>query len=295
MFLRFWEKIGEELARAWAARVMSPALAFWGGGLLAYAYRHCWQEITQWWVALPWPTQVALLGGALLGVAFSEMLMEWFQDKVLRLAEGYWPRPLERPRFALAQRWISGMEQKEERWNDLRAKRERDPERLSPQEREEYARLDMELAHFPVDRARAMPTSLGNILRAAEEYPRVRYGLGAAVCWPRLWLLLPEGVQKEITAARERLNGAARLFGWGMLFLMWAVWAWWAVPVGLAVAFLACRGMVMAALVYGALLRATFDLYRFSLYKQLRLPVPSLEEEEAFGKKVTEYLFRGTM
>jgi hypothetical protein len=283
------------MARAWATRVVSVALAFWGGGLLAYAHRHGWQEITQWWTRLPLPAQVTLLLGALSGVAFSEMLMEWFQDGLLRLAEGYWPRWLEGLRSILVRRWISRMERKEERWNDLAAQCEGDAEMLSPREREEYTRLDAELAYFPVDPAGAMPSRLGNILRAAEEYPQVRYGLGATVCWPRLWLLLPEGVQKEMTAARERLNGAARLLGWGVLFLLWVVWAWWAVPVGLGVVLLAYRRIVMAALIYGALLRAAFDLYRFSLYEQLRLGLPCLEKEEAFGRRVTEYLFRGTI
>ncbi len=44
------------------------------------------------------------------------------------------------------------------------------------------------------------------MLRAAEEYPQVRYGLTANVCWSRFWLLLPEGVQENVSAARERLN-----------------------------------------------------------------------------------------
>ncbi len=55
-----------------------------------------------------------------------------------------------------------------------------------------------------------MPTALGNLLRSAEEYPLVRYGLETAVCWPRLWLLLPSATQETLTRARQSLNDAAR-------------------------------------------------------------------------------------
>jgi hypothetical protein len=107
-----------------------------------------------------------------------------------------------------------------------------------------------------------MPTLLGNLLRAVEEYPGRRYGLDAVVCWPRLYLLLPEATQKEIGAVRERLNESTRLLAWSLLFLVWTIWQWWAL-LGLVVAWLAYRGMVIAAGVYGDLVRAAFDLHRF--------------------------------
>lgn len=291
MIERFWEHMGEALAGQWAARMWAPAFAFWGGGLLAYAWRHGWGALLDWWAARSTPEQTALLVGALLGGAFSALVMERSQDSLLRAAEGYWPGLLRPLRFALARRWAKRIRHKEERWQALAEKCDAHPERLSPEEQSEYARLDAERAYLPVNTSHLMPTLLGNILRAMEEYPQVRYGLMAGVCWPRLWLLLPQEARQEINTARARLNEAARLFGWGLLFVAWTVWAWWAALVGLAAAALAYRWMVLAALVYGDLVRAAFDLYRDALYEALHWPKG--EDERQSGEALTQFLWRG--
>jgi hypothetical protein len=295
MLESFWEQVGKDLAGKWTARVLLPAFAFWGGGLLAYAWRHGWSTPTTWWNARASHEQIALLVGVLIVVAFLAAVMERLQGTIIRSAEGYWPWPLRWLRFLLARLWRRWMGWKSDRWNALAEKCDGQPESLPPKERAAYARLDAVLARFPVDPGRAMPTRLGNVLRAAEEYPQVRYGLTANVCWPRLWLLLPDGVQEDISAAREQLNAAARLCGWGVLFCVWVVWAWWAVPAGLAVALLAYRGMILSALVYGELVRSAFDLHRFALYEHVRWAPPRWADDEvARGKRLTEYLFRGT-
>jgi hypothetical protein len=183
------------------------------------------------------------------------------------------------------------LQKQEERWYEL--------EGIAPQartagQRDEHARLDARLARYPVDPRRLMPTRLGNLLRAAEEYPQVRYGLATSVCWPRLWLLLPEEAQKTLAGARQRLNGAARFSLWGALFASWTVWAWWAAPLAVVAAIAAYWAMLDAAGVYGDLLRAAFDLHRFALYEALRWPLPAGPEgEEVQGQRLSEYLFRG--
>ncbi len=141
-----------------------------------------------------------------------------------------------------------------------------------------------------------MPTKLGNILRSAENRPWDKYGLDAVICWPRLWLLLPEEVKKELSEARASLDSAARTLLWGVLFLVWTIWAWWALLVGLIIAIWAYQWALNAAEVYGDLLESTFDLHRFSLYDMLRWPPPEnsvVEKEE--GTKLTRYLFRGIL
>ena len=294
MLESLWEQVGEDLAGEWTTRMLFPAFAFWGGGLLAYTWRYGWGGLVNWWNGRAPHEQVALLVGGLILVVLSSAAMERLQTTVIRLAEGYWPWPLRWLRFLLARVWRWWMERKYEKWNALAEKCEGRPERLPPKEQARYARLDTALAHFPADPGRVMPTRLGNVLRASEEHSQVRYGLNANVCWPRLWLLLPADVQEDISVARGQLNEAARLFAWGLLFCIWAVWAWWAVPVGLAVAFLAYRGMVLSALVYGELVRSAFDLYRFDLYEQMGWSPPRWAgDEPAYGERLTTYLFRG--
>lgn len=161
--------------------------------------------------------------------------------------------------------------------------------------RDEQIALDWQQQHFPLP-SQLMPTRLGNILRAAEQRPLEKYGLDAIICWPRLWLLLPEAVKKDLQEARADLNSAARVWLWSLLFLIWAtLGAWWAIPLGILSALFAYYGWaIAAATTYGDLIEATFDLYRPLLYQSLRwnLP-PEPDEERRVGRQLTEYLWRG--
>jgi len=293
MVTKFWDKLAEGLAGQWTAQALGPALAFWGGGLLAWAWRYSWQPLVDWLVALDnTAAYVALAVGGLVLLAASAAAATWLQLAVLRLAEGYWPGPFRRLRFALARRLEKRLQGKDERWQQLA---DVEPQRRSAEQQAEYAQLDAELAGCPVDPRRLMPTRLGNLLRAAEEYPQVRYGLTMGVCWPRLWLLLPKEAQETLAGARERLNSAARLWVWSVLFAVWTMWAWWAVPLAAVAAVAAWWGMLNAAGVYGDLLRAAVDLHRLTLYEELRWPLPSgPADEPAHGRQLSEYLFRGT-
>lgn len=293
MFTRFWDKLAEGLAGRWTAQALGPALAFWGGGLLAWAWRHGWQPLISRPAALNnTAAYIALAVGGLMLLAASSAAVTRLQLSVLRLAEGHWPGPLRRLRFALARRQEKWLQAQDERWQELA---DIAPEQRTAPQQAEYARLDAELARYPVDPRHLMPTRLGNLLQSAEEYPQVRYGLTMSVCWPRLWLLLPEETQEALTNARGRLNSATRFLTWGVLFAVWTVWAWWAAPVALVAAAAAYRGMLSAAGVYGDLLRAAVDLHRLGLYEALRWPPPSgPADEPAHGRRLSEYLFRGT-
>ena len=297
---KFWEGLTEGLGERWSAQELGSAFLFWFVGALAWA----WHKTGFWqagWARLTAQVQgiqdpavyiVLALSGLLL-LTVSSVVARWLQLPVLRLAEGYWPWPLRKARFKVAA-WVGKrLAKREERWQELD---EVAPERRTAEKQAEDARLDAALARYPVDGRRLMPTPLGNILRAAEEHPQVRYGLVTGVCWPRLWLVLPEGAQKALGEARHELNGAARLLFWSIVSLLWTVWAWWAVLVALALAAVAYWGMLQAAGAYGDLLRSAFDLHRFKLNEELRLPLPTTaDHEEACGQQLSEYLFRGTV
>ncbi|MFM7427784.1 MAG: hypothetical protein ACKO7W_22755 [Elainella sp.] len=155
--------------------------------------------------------------------------------------------------------------------------------------------IDWQLRQMPAQPERLTPTTLGNLLRAAENQPTAKYGLDAIICWSRLWLVLPETVKKELQEARADLNTAARVWLWGLLFVFWTIWAWWAVPIALLVALFAHRWMLDAAATYGDLLESAFDLHRMKLYQSLHFPLPTNSaEERELGAKVTQYLWRGT-
>ena len=159
--------------------------------------------------------------------------------------------------------------------------------------KDELVFLDWQQHHLPLP-DQLMPTRLGNLLRAAEQRPLEKYGLDAIICWSRLWLLLPDAVKQELQAARADLNAAARVWFWSVLFMIWGVWALWAIPLGLLSALFAYRWAIAAATLYGDLIEATFDLYRQLLYDSLdwRRP-PNPAEERRVGRELTEYLWRG--
>lgn len=295
MFTKFWEKLGEELAGRWTSQTLGPMLAFWGGGVLAWIWHtnQDWQQLEKRLAAINTPAAyVALAVGGLFVLAASSTIMSWLQLPTLRLLEGYWPWPFRKVRFGLAHWRAKSLEKKETRWQELA---DIAPEKRTPEQQSEYVRLDAELARYPVDPRHFLPTTLGNILRSAEEYPQVRYGMGMSVCWPRLWLVITKETQETLAQARQRLDSATRLLAWGVLFAVWTIWARWAVLVAVVVSIAAYWATLQAAGTYGDLLRSTFDLYRFKLYEQARWTLPpSPTGEEARGEKLNEFLFRGT-
>lgn len=292
MFTKFWDKLTEGLASTWNARILAPALAFWGGGLMAWGWKNGWDSIVNFINKADTAQGVAAAVVGLFLLTVSSGLVEWGTLPILRLAEGYWPGLLRGLRFGLATRQGRRLESKEARWQALA--KDQQAGKLDARGLEEYARLDAELAQYPVAAPLLLPTRLGNLLRAAEEYPYVRYGLEITVTWPRLWLVFPESTKKDLTTVRQALDERTQIMTWGLLFAIWSIWAWWAVPVALVVALVAYRGMLSAAGVHGELLRAAFDLHRLAMYKSLNWPLPaSPTGEPAHGLELTQYLHRG--
>ena len=296
MLTKFWESLGTKLAERWA-EVATPALLFWAGGLLAYLYgRDGTQTLQNLLTALAERSvteQVALALGALLLVATSALVVRRLTLPIIRALEGYWP--LLRLVQSGIGRWRRSRQSSDEaRWQKLFG--EVQAGTASRETAAEFAALDRRLRRVPSSPGSRMPTRLGDILRAAESWPGDKYGLDAVKCWARFWILLPEAARTELAAARGALDAAAGVWLWGMLFVVWGVWAWWAVPAGLVVAGLAYYvWMLAAAATYGDLLEASFDLYRPLLYQALRWPLPSSPaEERGQGEALTEYLWRGS-
>ncbi|NET40265.1 MAG: hypothetical protein F6K19_51430 [Cyanothece sp. SIO1E1] len=237
--------------------------------------------------------QLILIIGCLLVVATSAVAIQRFDLVVLRFLEGYWPPWMHFLRYWCIQRQRQQLNQAEKCWQVLAAKKAQ--QNLTANELNEFVALDKQLMQAPSQLNRLMPTRLGNILRAAENRSLDKYGLDAVICWPRLWLILPDGVKKEVQEARTELNTAARAWLWSLLFLIWVMWAWWAIPISLLSSLFAYHWMLAAAITYGEMVESTFDLHRIALYQSLRWPLPeSPAEEHQLGFLLTEYLWRGS-
>ncbi|MGY1583235.1 hypothetical protein [Streptomyces sp. MN13] len=304
MLTALWSGLGSKMADRWALLLTSPALGFWMGGLLAWIHAHGgitgrrsgWQALGRAWDismgSLPAAAQVVTVVLAVLLVAGSARLAEELTFGVLRLLEGYWPRPAAPLRIMMLNARARAGERRAERWRDLARRRTE----LTAAEYAEYTALNAARALVPPAPQDRMPTRLGDILKAAESRPRHRYGLDAAVCWPHLWLSLPEQARLEIATSRARLDEAARLWLWGLLFLLWTTFTWWAVAVAVLGMSAGYRLALSGAVDYGRLVQAGFDLYRRNLYDGLGWAFPEDPSQEfETGQRMTTYLERGPL
>jgi hypothetical protein len=255
-----------------------------------------WKALLDHWAAslqgLPVIAQGALVVGLLLVIVASSSIVQRLSAPVVRLLEGYWPRWLDWLRGPLVLHRSNKIDRDNERLRKLAA---RDVSSLTTRELTDLLKLDRRLHSAPAEPNRRMPTRLGNILRASEGRPGAHYGMNAVVCWPRLWLLLPDAAKQEVSAVRAAVNAAAQLWLWGVLFIGWTVWAWWALPLGILVAAGSYSRLLGAATIYAELVVGCYDVHRWLLYEALRWPLPvTPAEEQQRGKEVTAYLARGS-
>jgi hypothetical protein len=292
MLETFWEGAGSKVADRLLAVLLGPAVVFWAGGALAWIWHFGWHETLAQIAPAIEHGQLAVFIAIPALVAVSSALEQALVLPALRLLEGYgviWA-----PLRATAVGWTNAAALRaRERWQALA---ELDAGSLSAAQRAEFVDLDLRLRRFPANAADRMPTTLGNVLRAAERRPTEKYGIDAVVCWPRLWLVLPDDVREQINDARSALDTGARIFLWGAFFLCWTVLAPWAAAIALVAIVVAYRWLVGAAESYGDLLESAFDLFRGRIYESLRWPLPeNTDEEYEAGRMLTEYLFRGTL
>jgi hypothetical protein len=290
MYSKFLEGMTGKVAEQWVTNLLTPAFVFWAGGLAASIYRFGWNPLKTWVLQQPQTFQVGLLILGLLVIVTSAAIVQKGDRFMLRCLEGYWPNWLNSLRRTRRQRYIQQWEDNLKRWDELYARGEDD---LDAEELNEYAQLDWSIMHSPSKLNQFMPTRLGNLLRASEYRSRDRYGLDAVICWPRLWLLLPDSSRKELQEARAALNTTVRISLWSLLFLAWTFLAWWVPLLALPVFCLSYRMVLNTAVVYADLLEATFDVHRNLLYQSLRVKLPKnpIQESED-GKKLTQYLWR---
>lgn len=107
----------------------------------------------------------------------------------------------------------------------------------------------------------ACPTWTGDRLRALTERVRGQYRIDLADAWPRLWLLLPDSTRQPLTESRARLDEAARLGGWAVLYMvLGAVWCPSALG-GACAGLLAWRWTRERTADYADLVEAVVDVY----------------------------------
>ncbi len=130
------------------------------------------------------------------------------------------------------------------------------------------------------------PTWTGDRLHATDVRVHRSYGIDLATVWPRLWLVLPDEVRGELTAVQDRCASAARLAGWGVLYVVLGAFWWPALVVGLAILLTARYRSRLGVAVYADLVEAAVDLYGRKLAVQLGLSCPGRLTGET-GEQIT--------
>jgi hypothetical protein len=306
----FVKSASGKLADRWAG--LGTALVFWAGLLVVWLWSHGgWARVGQASGWLKAQSDLGLLVVLLVGLllaAVPALVVARVTTPVLRLLEGYWPAPAARLRSSRITTAEETLKADQAAFQQLTVAR-RSGQGLSREQAEEYSRVDLSLHHRPGDPDRLMPTRVGNVLRAAEDRPRAKYGLDSVIVWPRLWLVMPDTSRQELATARTLLDQAVAAVVWGILFaastpLAVAVGTqklFWlptltGVAAGLGTSAAAVSWWVpQRAEVFADLLDTAFDLYRFAVYKRLRWPAPTNPAaEQQKGAEVSKYLWYGS-
>ena len=223
--------------------------------------------------------QIGWIAFGLALVAVVATILSSFSESIFRLYEGYWPRAFDSRRRRRAQRFHEYVDEFEEH---LRGG--------SPTERSSelgllhlaYERTTYSEFPEPGEPEHYMATRFGNIIKAAERYPGLRYGADAVLIWPRLFPLVPQESQTEFAKASARVDFAltVALLAGSYAVVSYPLMLWRDLPVlwflavflgtaGLSAA--AYRSAVAYGLDYADQIRAIFDIHRQKLLRQLDL------------------------
>jgi hypothetical protein len=294
MLTGFLSGLGGKLADRLTAASISAAL-FGALGIAAWIHGHgdarAWHEIESKLSNTSGSAKVILIAGAIVLIVGSALLIQRLALPALRLLEGYyWPEALRRRAIKrVSDRVAEGSPV----WQELASKIARN--QATAAERRQFVTLDRRQRWVPADPDERMPTRVGNSLRAAELWPKEKYGLDAVVCWTRLWLVMPESAKGELMMARARLDAALAALLWSLLAVSWTAWTVLVLPVVAITGFAAYLATLDSARLYGTLVEAAFDLYRPALYQTLRWPLPTDPTEDLrSGAALSEYLWRGS-
>ena len=148
-----------------------------------------------------------------------------------------------------------------------------------------------------------MATRFGNALRAAEEYPYLRYGIDPITFWPRFYPLFSQEFSSTLASSRSTMEAMIVISTLGIVLsllgglcliviikaeFLHSLLVLWS---GLAIGWLGYKGAVASAEGYGIMISTAFDLYRDKLMAELGLKMPSsIEEEKQMWSELEKFI-----
>jgi hypothetical protein len=224
-----------------------------------------------------------LLGTTLVGVAswFGAVILLLANRSLLRIVEGYGDlnpaRLLHRFTRASYKRLVSRRDVLQTQVDAYQDSGQEAP-------RETLTKLNRVLTkvaeQYPDREDLVLSTMFGNILRSFEVYPRVMYGIGGVIGWNRLLAVVPDNFRQLINAAKAEMDFWVNLMILSALFIIeyisFAVYEWelkmlWLPLVAVFLAPFAYWRARSAAIEWGDMMKASFDVYLPDLSEKLRI------------------------
>lgn len=160
---------------------------------------------------------------------------------------------------------------------------------MSSRKSEERRKLKRRAVYeFPHQERFVLPTAFGNSIRAFEVYSHVMYGFDAIPAWSRLEFLLSAEAQEIIESAKSQMDFWLNLWFLSLIFLgqyaaltsvtgdKGPIWSLAIIPL----LFLFSGRSRVAAILWGEMVKATFDIYINDLRKKLEFPEKLTQQEE---------------
>ncbi|MCZ4125699.1 hypothetical protein [Streptomyces sp. H39-S7] len=299
----FFQELGKKLADQWVSLLLLPGLLFvaavragaglpHGDAVNRYRLTRLTSETVRTLSQLPATSQVIVTVGVLLLATGVGWATQSLTGATRRIWLGVWPRP-----FAPAHRWL--VDRRVRRWHHRVAGR-RELElsyprgsRTAGQQKQINAAAGRinRLALAEPDR----PTWMGDRIQAVEQVALNRFGLDLAFTWPRLWLVLPENVRTEITAANAAFAGATAVGTWAWPYLLLGALWWPAALVGLVIGVTGWARARAAVSDLTSLSEAALDLHARTLAVALGIGAPETTGPLtiAEGERITALVRKG--
>lgn len=283
------KEVAGVFGRRFLMQIFIPSLTFWAMLIGAwFVGRNDFSALARWNNQGNYAKSLEIVAFLVWIYLFSNVVSSALTP-LLRFYEGYWRFPWAKYFIKLGKTWH------QKKLGSLEAALSSD--------QQAYNQI-YQLYPLPSDMDEVMPTMLGNILKNAELYPRDRYQIDSVLVWPRLYRLFPADFVEDIVAVRGALDfmlvigslgGAFAVLSGGYLLVMRSPWwlfllCFWG---GLAVAMLAYRSSLSNAQLVGTQIKIAFDLYREELLTQMRIPLPTTQQEEKeIWKQLCKFFFR---
>ncbi|MBK9498681.1 MAG: hypothetical protein IPO06_04715 [Leptospiraceae bacterium] len=162
---------------------------------------------------------------------------------------------------------------------------------LSKNEKEKIVAIEKLHFEFPVQEELILPTRLGNIIAAFENYSFDKYGIDAVLLWPRMIPILEKENYLNIIAQEKGIfDFLLNLFYIVLVSGLLSISAYsysqnvTGSVISLMITIISLPiiyyGLISSAIAWGNTIKVSFDLYRNQLWKQFRLTNDCSPEDE---------------